>query len=302
MYGRHVFFKRLVARIAPRGRGDYTGHVLRARDCMRQHHGLYNILLAASKASYDAEAEQLIAARRSAIEEERQRLFTERDSLEQEIRANRETKGIPNHVSSLKFSDEEVQDMCDMLDSVDFKTLRLGTNDDASRIAPPAPSLGEQALIQEFANGLLRAPDVQCPWWCRTVSSNRLLFPRVALCRESGDVDVAYLFLYAKQSPICARFLEMRRRVHVLPTLWDLETGVGELRPRDRSEFDVFPLVHKLERELPFNDDDNLFVLYGLRFDAREVATNHLAEPFEMFTRYHERVAAVIGFLRSSRG
>jgi hypothetical protein len=52
-------------------------------------------------------------------------------------------------------------------------------------------------------------------------------------------------------------------------------------------EYQYLPLVFKEEKEVPFDDDDELFVIAGARFVGDKVVMDHPPELFELFTAWH---------------
>ena len=97
-----------------------------------------------------------------------------------------------NHVASIKFSPSDLQTCVEMLESDQYKSLRVETEVSGVSGAPEAPSRQQQDVIDDFGDSLPRAARVRAPWWCRHMCAHRDLFHDTAL--GSGDPDSAFFF------------------------------------------------------------------------------------------------------------
>jgi len=203
-------------------------------------------------------------------------------------------KGLPNHLASVKFNEDDMVACAEMMEAEPFRSMRLPPMIGAPSTAPEAPRAEERRLIEESAAGLKMEATPLVSWWCKCLCQNRERFEDVAIGAESADADKFFLVLFAKKQPFCVTFLELRRVP--VQTLCADPVGEGphdDLPPADRAEFAwMAPLRLLNEDDLPFTDDDDLFVRTSLRFEGELVAGNSAAQRFEYFIAPHPRGGA----------
>jgi hypothetical protein len=96
------------------------------------------------------------------------------------------------------------------------------------------------------------------------------------------------MLMFASKSPQAAVFLRLRRRRVVIPAYESF--GAGELLSLDevhQTHFDYWPLTFVLHSDVPFGEDDDLFVYTEVRFVETTACTNVGPEPFERFVASH---------------
>ena len=96
----------------------------------------------------------------------------------------------------------------------------------------------------------------------------------------------------AVQKPFGPVFLRMTRRERTLPSYEAFDADQHMWQPLQRVEYDIFPCFFAHEHSLPIDEDADVHILRGLRFDGIVVFTNHLPEPVELFVRRHPSVDA----------
>lgn len=116
---------------------------------------------------------------------------------------------------------------------------------------------------------------------------NRDRFVGAVLCKETGSASVAYLLCFAKQRPYSATFLQLVRQESIMPAIERVSLDEQVLHQLRHDEYQYLPLVFKEEKEVPFDDDDELFAIAGARFVGDKVVMDHPPELFELFTAWH---------------
>ena len=113
-------------------------------------------------------------------------------------------KGLPNHLASVKFNEDDMVACAEMMEAEPFRSMRLPPMIGAPSTAPEAPRAEERRLIEESAAGLKMEATPPVPWWCKCLCQNRERFEDVAIGAESADADKFSLVLFAKKQPFCA--------------------------------------------------------------------------------------------------
>ena len=226
----------------------------------------------------------------------------ERDVKLAAIQRRLSETGFPNHMASVKFSQQDLEICCEMMESDHYRHLMLPPEHSPVRSAPEAPTVGQQHTIEDFAATLPRPEKVEVPWWCRPLCNNRDLFEDVALGVGCAHSDVVYLLLFAKQSPFSATFLQLTRvPLRPVSEAGDLDEGELDQPPGDRAEFAFLPMVVLNESDLLIGEDEDLFVYPCVRFEGDRAATNKAAILFEVFVLHHPRSAPVRARLAAPR-
>lgn len=136
--------------------------------------------------------------------------------------------------------------------------------------------------------------DTAMPWWCRGICRFREAWIGVALGVDCDEVANIYLFLYAKEAPYEAIFLELRRQsVALVRSGFD---GQGMFyAPAHRTEYAYMdPLRILSEHQVPISEDDAIVVYTGLRFQGWVVSTKHAPLDFDEFCRELAPPAAAV--------
>jgi hypothetical protein len=258
-----------------------------ARDCMRTHCAEYLALAPAVKISYDRKADAMKRKRVCEIDCERLHLLASLQLLEDRA-AESKKSGVLNHVASCKFTAADVDRLCAMVSSPAYLGLRIGDYEQAQPGPPGVPTEPQQRVLLQLEEGL--ADNItSCPWWCKHLARNRDLFELVAFAK-SEEADVAYLFLFAKKSPLSVSFLELRRTRIV-----SFAVGAGgerfPLQPWHRRVYEYLPLVVVHEDTMPITDDNDsaLFVFSNVAFVADKVIIDTAPVDFLRFIVHHPR-------------
>ena len=98
---------------------------------------------------------------------------------------------------------------------------------------------------------------------------------------DDDDVAVAWCVFSALQNPVQATFPQLRRVDRRLPLL-DVGADVP-LEPSTRMVFEIYPMLHRTEDEVPIDGNGGLFVVTHLRFGFGGLFTDSDVEPFEFF-------------------
>lgn len=228
------------------------------------------------------DAAELRAALKRNIDDDIVKNQERRRELVAEQRAN-DTEGVRNHVGSARLSEQDVQAICDMLNTELYQSMELDESGTAG--SAPAPPLPEQVkLFQQKASEMATpARSSPLPWWCRIVCPHRVHFHGVALAKGQADPPVYWLVLFAKQQPYQVTFLSLRPRPRILELSGE-EEGLGQHdRSAEHVEFDYLPPVVREEWELGFDEGDDILCLAGIRMQGDYASTSHEPEPLENF-------------------
>ena len=121
--------------------------------------------------------------------------------------------GLRNHVGTARLSAGDLQAVCGLLNTEEYKAMQFCELADGrgSALAPPLPQ--EAALFEEKVNDMLEIPSAPHPWWCKYVCPHRSRFHGVALAKGQAlphgqaNPQQYWLLLFAKQQPYQRTFL-----------------------------------------------------------------------------------------------
>jgi hypothetical protein len=133
------------------------------------------------------------------------------DALDEQFRVQAFERGFANHVASVRFSQQDLTELCGILNTPPISTLRLVAQDPVS-VSPRVPPHHIQCSFLDIEANFAM-PAAQSPWWSRYVCANRDRFVSTALGIDvdgSGLLEVVYILLFAKQSPYKAVFCRRR--------------------------------------------------------------------------------------------
>jgi len=271
---RNLFIRQLVQETTPVLKdADKNGEgYLRATCCVEESAALYNVLPPRAKAQYDADVTGFVRQRQNEIAKAKSEHEDAIEAIENKVRLDREENGLRNHVKSFRFTQEELERMSEKINSDTYSRMNLEMRKNEWRESPQVPpEPNQQALLDAAATFVQPAPAP--PWWIGRVLHNKSLFEYTAFCYGTNGVAVAYLFLYVKGNPRVATFLEMRRR--------PADPG---LPPHNLQVFNYFPFKHILEKDLQFdNEDEMMCILPGVRFVDHVLVSMHAAQTFPQF-------------------
>ena len=111
-------------------------------------------------------------------------------------------------------SNEDFVEICRRLGTPQYKSMsgKEDRSSEGSAAGPPAADLVE--LIPPFAEAVAdEARSAPAPWWCRPLCQHRSRCHGLALAKAEAD---PLNFVFAKQSPFQASFLQLRPRPRVL--------------------------------------------------------------------------------------
>ena len=192
--------------------------------------------------------------------------------------------GRPNLLREIRFTEADLEIMSSWLDS---KESRQGS---ASRWAsmlraPRAPPRHEQKAIEDEARAMPQPVVEQTQWFHRYMVHHREQFKAVAIGRR-GHHRTVYLFLFARAGAYneCT-FLQLRRRDFVWPSPGDRANPV---LPWHQIRFWADPPRFCSETQLPFHEDDELFLLHGMKVQGTMVISPHTAERMESFMQVRQ--------------
>jgi hypothetical protein len=282
VYGRHIFLKSLIDKTKTVGSSkDSATNSALARTIFQTHSKIYEDLHRLSKARFDSEARQHNTDVLSHLARERALVRDRMRDAVDSARQRREVHGDPVHMSTFKFTLEDLNDMSSMMQTPKYRNLRLATAPSPSQLAPQRPT--EQIIrALERIEKTFDVPGTAFGHWCRQLCCNRDLFHGVGLSTAGGDE--VYFMLYAKQNEYVARFLVLKEREWVYPSSDDIDDGV---RPWHRQDYTYLDCKTVTDRELPFNDDSEIVVHPRMVFVDDVVASNHPSKPFDVFTMHH---------------
>ena len=249
----------------------------RQRLLMSGHANAFAALPLQSRMEYDLKARRRMHGKEHDIENERSRLTKELADLDKTAAVEAARDGCPNHVSACSFDAADIETLCDALNSTAYSNITMADVEAYSLGSPDEPT-EEEKLTLKIVAGRLERNKLGIPWWAKGVAFNRQRFVGTVFCSGGGEAAVAYLFLYASLNPYSVTFLELQRQPSVV------NYHVGTMRAQHRQTYTYLPLTVFREVDLPFREDDELWVIDGVRFQGAELVTYREAEPFETFT------------------
>lgn len=285
---RHLVFGLMAKHACSQGVFAQPDAMARTQHCMRDHMSVYQGLDVAQKLELAQLRAEYVVERRQRVQLEMQEARAERNRLVLQRQTSLTSDGIPNKVGLMQFTEVDLVEILAIMSG--DGAVRSKERWRAMTSSPAEPPDPVQRSIQELASRIPATPDRR-PWWCGRVAANRSLFRGVAFVRDGHDQE-AFLFLFAKQRPVEATFLVLRRRTHPRLSLCD-DDARHPLRcpPWYKVEYDYMPAQCVVESDLPFGDDDEFFVLEGMRFEGDTVTTNHMPVCFARFAAAHPRPA-----------
>ena len=202
---------------------------------------------------------------------------------------------MPNHYGAKRFSDDDLQQISDMVASPRYATLSAPSEASVTRQPPVAPPLVVQAAFENVAQDLGPAGDerLDAPEWCRTICRQSEYFVNTAIGIDDAYSDIVYQVMYSTDSPHTVTFMELRR----VPVFVAIEDDLGDLfrdgaepilyAPEHRREYErTRPLKIYAEYALPVDFERNeIFVHTDMHFAGSTIATNHVAIEFSDFCR-----------------
>ena len=227
---------------------------------VRQHVRLERAHIARRLAELSGEVARLDASRRLTIRE----------------------MGLPNHLCSRRFSSDELEAMTAVVNNL---LAHLGSIAPALPEGPLEPCPAVQVFLEDCADQLppsCGGSSSPLPWWARLICRGPDAWRGTAL--KSIDTNDSWMLMYAKGGTYDAWFLQLRP----LAVDMSIADAAGEalLPPMHRTEWSWHdPLVFKPAQELGISDDDDVQVLQGLHFEGLVVATNHVAQDFDVWVR-----------------
>jgi hypothetical protein len=164
--------------------------------------------------------------------------------------------GVVNHSDSLRFNVLDLERMMDMLSGLADESLTIAILKEQAYDCPICPHLAVQIAHQQVEQKLKSKAII--PWWCRYVCAFRDRFASSIIFKsQDGRIDVGYLLLFAKQNPMFAVFLQLKRQELTLPAFENWEAGHARSHvPRYKQTFQYRPYVYVLSGDLPFQQDD----------------------------------------------
>jgi hypothetical protein len=270
--------------MAQRSSGIADGRELVATNssCVRDHHALFNHLSAAEKISYSQVASKERRRRNDANRESMRFLQWEVNSQRQRQREREDgDEGVANTMSSMRYSDEDLDELATIWNSASFKGRELQEAWERTTSSVMAPTAHEIRLETD---------EKSQPWWVSIFTGQRDAFVGTAIFAEAGDGDEesgaeVFYFLYASKGPQCVVFLKASRCDRVWPA-WEL------LGPGEEPDFD--PMVHEYDYtgyeyvdaiDLNFGEEARLWLLTGVEFNigSSTLVVRSNAVPFETF-------------------
>ena len=230
------------------------------------------------KVKFDRESKRLLTDDASEISTAKAALRGQIRDLEQRQR-DVDEGGLVNHTSSCKFTDGDVEQLCEI-----FNELESGRAlSNAPLDSPAVPSEIRQQMIIDLEDEVA-GERRSLPFWCRHIVANRERWRMVAVCSEEFPT-VAFLVLLAVKTPQEVTFLELRRRERLFDPRVAF-TVSDDWLPSHFTSFDIHPLHHYTETTVPIGSSGDIFVLPNCRFD-RDYLVAGASERFEDFIAQH---------------
>ena len=232
--GRHVYFKEVLAVLsapptARLGRGNTM-----AVAAMRDHARRYSELPREERAVYERSAAQMRRVREHELRSEAER--EDAAYALAKLRAGEEAqqRGVLLRDSTCRWTALDMLAMAVMFDSHDFSRARVEKRRAEALRAPVPPPENVRRALEQCDAGAAADGAARAPPWATTICRQRDAFASCAfLFTTHGDIK-AYLFLFAKQSPMSATFAPLTL---VQPTSPCLELMANEERAGMLSSF-----------------------------------------------------------------
>jgi hypothetical protein len=222
---------------------------------------------------------------RHALNTQRVKLLAELELAEKD--KDEDAKDFRNHYQFMKFSDEELANLCESYTSKsvtrDFVQLELNRHLEA----PPAPLAEDQEWIMA-AEDAFRPPKEEQPWWVKRIATHKAAFRRTAI--GVVDSDVVYIIVFIAQSPHGVFFLKAKRRLLDLSALSRPGHDLSADDVRDVI-FEYWPPRYLTAADVDIDDDAEFEIREGIRFPGRVAASRCEPVLFQDFVRHHKPVA-----------
>ena len=289
--GHNMFFAENAKReVMAETDGDVDNWLVEMSHKLQDHMRRWDDLPLQEKRRYEVAAQRHAARRKVQIAE----AISELESDIEHLRHKRCTKhadgGVPNHYGARRFTTEELQRICDLLEHPSFSGMAISS--DAVRRPPLMPPNEVQEELENLAQTLPAVGDGErgAPEWCRTICRNVDHWEDVALGVDSEDSDVVYLLAYVTLDTHSATFVELRRS----SVAWSRD-GVGVdgededrwFAPEGRREY-VYtePFRVLTEQQLPIDTNiHEVWVHQHMHVEGHLVTTNSTAREFADFCR-----------------
>jgi len=282
--GRHAYLSELVKTSQPSVVNDGKKKKEAAGEAMKQHADRHAALSDYRKHLYTQIGRKMQVERRKANEDAVAASEEEQKKLKQEHEQHIESVGILNHISAVKFTTEELADVCKRVESTEIQSMFLKDAEDISA-APEIPDDDEMDSIEQIERSMEK-PRPDAPWWCRKIAGNRESWSRVAIHADEFGQSVWYLVLFCFEKPRAVTFLELRRRARTFTVGGSSSSDADAMHPRWRMEFDcVRPIRYHHSEDITISLDADIWIVENVHFDTSGAFTNSQQEPFEIFIR-----------------
>jgi len=261
--GHNMFFRKFVT-------GGLEHHKIAARTfhdantCMNVHALLYDELSLEEQREFEEEARRHGTYKTTMVNEERVHLLERCSIIKTRMREAERDK--PIHVASHRFSQKDLERFLEMRASGMFSGRELADLRQKVGSSPKEPDAFTQGVMNTLIKEWRAPPRPALLWWTTRVCNNREQFQGVAL-QHNSDTTHAYLFLHAIQRPFDIHVLQLDPAPMITPTSFASATAERIFTNNFFPErFTYQPLRTKLLSELAFPDDDEMWLLEGMRW------------------------------------
>ena len=206
--GRHMFLANLHAEVVQNS-GAASGRLTQAtcKLLMQQHAGLYARLSPTQRVGYENQAHARQLTNQTKLEDTLAQSMAERQLFESRQATALEQEGLTNLLSHCRYDDAVIETMYEKLTGPELSEPFLAEKVAGIFAIPEAPSQAQQEVF-ETHRPVARTVSLR-PSWLSIVCAYRGEFINSIFLPTTG-LDVAFLFMFAKQSPQEAWFLEVK--------------------------------------------------------------------------------------------
>ena len=191
-----------------------------------------------------------------------------------------------NHLDALRLDDEQLDELKD-----DYVTLRNHAQRrkrelHSPYVPPLPPPVEQQDLLLTTARGMETIGRGGITDWLRMLCYGRRFFSgTIVFASDDSICGTGYKFLYAKQQPLVACLLQVQRVPVVLPCPLSSDWLAADTPGENYAEYTYLPLAFRLDEDLPFGGDSELWVVRDSEFHGDKIVSYAQPVPFDAFVR-----------------
>ena len=204
--GRHVFFRDAVAAFSANQGRLGVGSSRPQRKLLRGHSAAYSELSQEEKGVYDRVAAQMRLSREHELQDAVKMAQAEYALATKRAAEEARHRGVQLRDSSCRWTASDLAVMAVMFDGPDFGRARVEQLRASALRAPAPPPDSVRRALEECDAGSAADGAARAPPWVTTICRQRDAFASCAFLFTTAGEIKAYLFLFAKLSPMSATF------------------------------------------------------------------------------------------------